>query len=106
MSDYTESDLEDMEDSFNVICKKLCDIFSSKNHDYGPTNISEFGDHGVVIRLSDKIARLRNLYKKGQQPKHESIDDTFLDIATYAIIALMCRNGSWYGFDPKEPNEE
>ena len=36
-------------------------VFAKKQHDYGPGNISSFGEVGVLVRVSDKIARLKNL---------------------------------------------
>ena len=38
----------------------------------------------------DKLERLKTLYKGGdQQVKDESIDDTLLDIANYAVMELL-----------------
>jgi hypothetical protein len=73
-------------------------VFDSKMHDYGPNNIAAFMDYGCLVRISDKIARLKNLYASpatNTVPKHESIDDSFLDISNYGNIALMCRRGVW-----------
>jgi hypothetical protein len=44
----------------------------------------------VAIRLNDKVERLKNLVK-GEEPNFESIDDTLMDIAGYAILALAER---------------
>ena len=35
--------------------------FDKKQHDYGPGNIAGFGEQGVLVRVSDKIARVKNL---------------------------------------------
>lgn len=75
-------------------------LFDEKQMDYGPGNISKFGDHGVVVRTSDKIERLAHLYGQGGSPrkaKNESIEDTFRDIANYGIIGLIYRAGLWEG---------
>lgn len=71
-------------------------LFDNKQKDYGSNNISKFGAHGCVIRMSDKFERLCNLYKnKRKRPINESIEDTFRDLSNYAIIALMCEKGTW-----------
>lgn len=69
-------------------------VFDSKQHDYGPGNIAAFMDYGCLVRMSDKVNRMKHLYAK-DSPKHESVDDSFLDAANYSIIALMCRKGIW-----------
>lgn len=75
------------------ICKELGVIYASKNHDYGDSfhkTYQEFGKVSVAIRLQDKVSRLSALTTKDQQlVKDESIRDTLLDIANYAILGIM-----------------
>ena len=77
-----------------LICAKL---FDKKQHDYGPDNIAKFGDLGVLIRLNDKIERLKTLMMSGEQPEFttEAFEDTWMDIHIYGMIGLMCLDGSW-----------
>lgn len=72
-------------------CVKLLD---RKHADYGPGNIAAFGEFGLTVRLSDKIERLKNLVRM-ETPKNESLEDTYMDIANYGIIALMVRRNEW-----------
>ena len=60
-----------------------------KHKDYGPDNILVFKEQGLVVRMWDKIGRLKHLVWKEKIPKHESIEDSFKDLAGYAIIGLM-----------------
>jgi len=84
-------------------------VFASKQHDYGPGNIASFGEVGVLVRVNDKIARLRNLM--GKQAKHEAVGDSWLDVANYGTIAQVVRAGKWPGCEerhsltPKQPAE-
>ena len=74
-------------------CVRLLD---SKQKDYGPGNISRFGVKGLSVRLYDKIERLANLLMdKEEAPKHESLEDTFKDIANYGLIGLMLLRDQW-----------
>lgn len=75
-------------------------VFDYKQSKYGPGNIAEFGETGVLIRATDKIKRLGNLWRKGEQPKDETIEDSYGDLANYGLIALMCRWGLWPGVMP------
>lgn len=77
----------------------LSDIktFDSKQHDYGSTNISEFGEKGVLVRVNDKVARLKNLIWNEKKPSNESIEDSWGDTSVYGVIARMCKRGLWPG---------
>jgi hypothetical protein len=43
----------------------------------------------------DKIARINNLTDSGSDAKHESLEDSFKDLANYAIIGMMVLRGKW-----------
>lgn len=64
-----------------------------KNADYGDQNIQTHGQFGVLVRLSDKIARLNNMWNR--PVLNESIDDTIDDIIGYALILKLIRRGQW-----------
>jgi len=76
---------------------KAAQVFDYKQSKYGPGNIAEFGTTGVMIRATDKIKRLANLWRKGETPTDETIEDSWGDLANYGLIALMCRWGAWPG---------
>jgi hypothetical protein len=69
--------------------------FDKKQHDYGPRNISDFGEVGVLVRANDKIARLKNLTTKKKAPANEPIDDAWGDLSVYGVIARLVRKGAW-----------
>jgi hypothetical protein len=70
-------------------------VLDDKQKDYGSGNIAAFGEYGVLVRVWDKVSRLRNLLTNVSEPKNESIEDTWLDLCNYAIIATLCRRGEW-----------
>jgi len=43
--------------------------------------------------MHDKLARINNLIDK--QPENESLEDSFKDMANYAIIGLLVLRGQW-----------
>jgi len=76
----------------------LVDVMLKKHMDYGPANIANAPGgalNGVAVRLHDKIARLANLLKTGNEPNHETIYDTLLDIANYGIIGMLVFEDKW-----------
>ena len=83
--------------------QELQDLLMSKHKDYGPKNISETPGgalNGLRVRMHDKLARINNLYEYmedtgGFQPQHESLEDSFKDMANYAIIGLLVLRGEW-----------
>lgn len=97
MGGVEEKGGEIMEFTFEGACKEitecLAELVISKQRDYGKANILDFGEFGVLVRLNDKVARLKNL--QGKDPHNESTEDTWKDIAGYAIIALMLREESF-----------
>ena len=73
-------------------------LLLSKHEDYGPKNISDSPGgplNGLRGRMHDKLARLNNLVDSGADPKHESLEDTFKDMANYAVIGLLVLRGQW-----------
>tara|TARA_R100000008_G_scaffold86679_1_gene80853 strand:- start:16450 stop:16821 length:372 start_codon:yes stop_codon:yes gene_type:complete len=73
--------------------------FDAKQKDYGSGNIAKFGLDGVLIRMSDKIERLIHLRNQKTDPVNESVEDSYLDLSIYGIIALMCLDGVWKGVE-------
>lgn len=77
---------------------ELTDLLLSKHKDYGPKNISQAPGgavNGLRVRMHDKLARINNLIDSGASPEHESLEDSFKDMANYAIIGLLVLRGKW-----------
>ncbi len=68
-------------------------IYERKNHDYGDSFHETFIEEGMAmarIRLSDQLNRFKALSRNGnQQVADESLRDTLLDLANYAIMTVM-----------------
>lgn len=76
------------------ICKELNELYAKKNADYGDSFHLSYLEEGMAmsrIRLSDKLSRFKTLTKQGSDPqvKTESIRDTLIDLANYAIMTVM-----------------
>jgi len=76
----------------------LFETFKKKQKSYGCGNIADFGERGVFIRMNDKMKRLKNLVWDGKDNpiEDETIDDTYLDLADYALISILVRKGYWH----------
>lgn len=75
---------------------ELQEILVSKQADYGPDAITRAPGgalNGVLVRAHDKLERLKHL--AGAEPNHESVRDSWLDLAGYSVIALMVIDGTW-----------
>ena len=84
----------------DVILNELRSIMMRKQEDYGPLNIALAPGgamNGLRVRMYDKLARLNNLADKDATPNFESIEDTLIDLANYAIIGLLVQRGQWEG---------
>lgn len=76
------------------ICGNMHNTYKAKNADYGDSfaKVREEYPEAICIRLMDKLERLKTLLRGAeQQVKGESIDDTLLDIANYAVMELLER---------------
>lgn len=74
------------------ICKQLNQIYKDKNHDYGDSFGETFKKLGIisaVTRITDKVNRLQSLCTKEQKVEDESIIDTLMDLANYAIMTII-----------------
>lgn len=64
----------------------------AKNQDYGANddpfrNFRAFGSFGILVRLSDKLARILTYTERGELTvKDESVTDTVLDAINYLIL--------------------
>ena len=98
--DTSNKELVKSELAFDVydVQDELFELLMKKHDDYGPKNISQSPGgplNGLNVRMYDKLARLENLLVNNKTPKNESIRDTFLDLANYAIIGLLVLDGKW-----------
>ena len=83
-----------------TILHELLNILYKKHEDYGPMNIAGAPGgamNGLRVRMYDKLARLTHLADKTDTPNYESIEDTLIDLANYAIIGLLVQRGQWEG---------
>lgn len=76
------------------ICTELSALYEMKNRDYGDAFHLSYQEEGLAmprIRLGDKFNRFKNLSKnpEAQAVNGESIRDTLLDLANYAIMTIM-----------------
>lgn len=81
------------EEKFIEVLQELSDLYHRKNHDYGDSfrkSLEEFGLVAAVVRMSDKMERVKTL-SKGQKAevRDEKIRDTLVDLANYAIMTVM-----------------
>ena len=80
---------------FRELVQEITSLHETKCRDYGTVadpiaNLREFGLLGVIIRMNDKIVRLKSFARNGQlYVKDESVVDTLKDLATYALLGIQ-----------------
>ena len=87
---FAEAVWEVMDDIGNLLI--------TKQLDYGPGNINNAHGgpiNGLLVRIGDKFERLKNLFSKESKPNFESIEDSFKDLANYAVIGILIQKGKW-----------
>ena len=75
------------------ICNEINRLYARKNHDYGDSFHQTFVEEGMAmarIRLGDKFNRFKTLSRgEDQKVNDESIRDTLIDLANYAIMTVV-----------------
>ncbi|MCL5969912.1 MAG: DUF1599 domain-containing protein [Patescibacteria group bacterium] len=84
-----------LEEAFMEVCKELEQMFIKKHRDYGKGNILDTGELGIAFRVSDKLNRIRHILANDKKEEHESVEETWIDIAVYSVIAVMLKR-SWF----------
>lgn len=88
----------DFEDAVQQKFQQAKSVLLTKHKDYGPKNIALAPGgaiNGLRVRMHDKMARINHLVESGVDPQNESLKDSFLDLANYAIIAMLVLDGEW-----------
>jgi len=96
------------------IFNKALQLADAKGKDYtgqedSLANLRVFGFKGIIIRLFDKLYRLKNTEEAGKvEVKDESVSDTLMDIIIYSALALILlgenkkpKPGTWIDTDEK-----
>ena len=103
-----ERDWPEMTTEFKKIQREQYELFLHKQHDYGPGNISvgtqlqtpeevKLSLTGLWFRMNDKLQRVKTLLMgdRTNAVKDEPLEDAFLDVSNYGIMATIVKNGKW-----------
>ena len=102
-----EEEWPEMTIEFKRLQQVQYELFLHKQHDYGPGNIAvgtqlqtqdeiHLSLTGLWFRMNDKIQRLRNMLLSGRESAvDEPLEDAYLDISNYGIMATIVKNGKW-----------
>lgn len=72
------------------LCDGLKNLYATKNADYGDSMHPLFEEYGLtafLVLFGIKIQRIKNLKDKDNR-NYESLEDSLLDLANYALIAV------------------
>ena len=92
---------------FRRLQREQYELFLHKQHDYGPGNISvgtnlqtpeeiKLSLTGLWFRMNDKIQRLKTLLMNDREAAvDEPLEDAYLDVSNYGIMATIVKNEKW-----------
>jgi hypothetical protein len=82
--------------TFETILERMSEIHRAKNSDYGdsynlaPALLGIPAHVGLLVRMTDKLARACRLAQgQAAQVEDEALTDTLLDLANYAVLAIL-----------------
>ena len=103
-----EKEWPEMTAEFRRLQEEQYKLFLHKQHDYGPGNISvgtmlqppeevKLSLTGLWFRMNDKLQRVKTLLMHGRESavKDEPLEDAYLDVSNYGIMATIVKNGKW-----------
>tara|TARA_R100000234_G_scaffold93536_1_gene61746 strand:+ start:392 stop:805 length:414 start_codon:yes stop_codon:yes gene_type:complete len=103
-----EKEWPEMTREFKKIQREQYELFLHKQHDYGPGNISvgtqlqtreeiKLSLTGLWFRMNDKLQRVKTLLLNDRQSavKDEPLEDAYLDVSNYGIMATIVGRGKW-----------
>ena len=103
-----EKEWPEMTAEFRRLQQEQYKLFLHKQHDYGPGNISvgtmlqtpeeiKLSLTGLWFRMNDKLQRVKTLLMHGRESavKDEPLEDAYLDVSNYGIMATIVKNGKW-----------
>ena len=102
-----EKEWPEMTNEFKRLQREQYELFCRKQHDYGPGNISvgtqlstddeiKLSLTGLWFRMNDKIQRLKTLLMGNKESAvDEPLEDAYLDVSNYGIMATIVKNGKW-----------
>ena len=77
---------------YEELLNKMTELYKIKNSDYGDSVSETYKKYGLtsfLVRMEDKLNRLKTLKDKKSMVIDEKIEDTLLDLANYAILAII-----------------
>ena len=92
---------------FRRLQREQYQLFLHKQHDYGPGNISvgtmlqtpeeiKLSLTGLWFRMNDKIQRLKTLLMNDRESAvDEPLEDAYLDVSNFGIMATIVKNEKW-----------
>lgn len=79
-------------ENYKKLQASMLQTFVDKDSDYGDSFGKTFEKYGIIsalTRMSDKMNRIDNLVNVKEKQVDESIEDTLLDLANYAMLTYL-----------------
>ena len=105
--EYCEEKYPQTTQEFKDILDEMYETFCKKQRNYGPGNISvgsplettedkNVALTGLWFRVNDKVQRIKNLLMGNRESAvDEPLEDAFLDMSNYGIMATIVKNRKW-----------
>lgn len=96
--------METFEQALDAEWAVMRELIITRQGKYGPDNITAGGVHGLITRMQDKLARIKQDHKDCtflgdcvvRDLPDENPNDAWLDLAAYSgFLAMMLLHGTW-----------
>ena len=103
-----EKEWPEMTGEFRRLQREQYELFCRKQHDYGPGNISvgtqlqtpeefKLSLTWLWLSMNDKLQSVKTLLLNNRESavKDEPLEDAYLDVSNYGIMATIVGRGKW-----------
>lgn len=83
-------DMDEFHGTLDAVCVEMITLLRAKRESYGPSNLTRFGEVGMIVRTGDKLERLWHMHQQGIETTAVDEDrlDAWKDICGYSLLRL------------------
>lgn len=87
---FGELTIDEFHGTLDAVCVEMITLLRAKRESYGPSNLTRFGEAGMIVRTGDKLERLWHMHQHGIDTTSVDEDrlDAWRDICGYSLLRL------------------
>lgn len=92
---FVEASWDALRRMFSDTLDECLELFIRKHNDYGVGNHAIWLEQGVLMRMWDKMMRLKRHYFEDVELQTDTVEDSWMDIINHGLIGMVIERGLW-----------